>query len=119
MMAQAAAELADLTVLTAEDPRTEVAGGHPGRNGRPPCDNPGGVKAMTFWRVPDRGEALRFAVRLARPGDILLACGKGHEQSMCFGEIEYPWDDRTALRAALGELLDLPGTTMPLLPTAK
>ena len=66
----------------------------------------------TFWRVPDRGEALRFAVELARPGDVVLACGKGHEQSMCFGTVEYPWDDREALRRALR------GETLDTLPTA-
>lgn len=117
LMAETAAELADLTVLTAEDPRTEsladilemMASGARSR---------GGVEGVTFFRVPDRGEALRFAVRLARPGDIVLACGKGHEQSMCFGETEYPWDDRTALRAALAELLGVPGPAMPRLPTS-
>jgi UDP-N-acetylmuramyl tripeptide synthase len=31
----------------------------------------------------------------------VIALGKGHEQSMCFGEIEYPWDDREAMRMAL------------------
>ena len=38
---------------------------------------------------------------LAQPGDVVIACGKGHEQSMCFGETEYSWDDRKALAAAL------------------
>jgi UDP-N-acetylmuramoyl-L-alanyl-D-glutamate--2,6-diaminopimelate ligase len=116
-MAEVSAELADLTLLTAEDPRTEslddilemMAFG---------ARNRGGVEGRTFFRVPDRGEALRLAVRLARPGDIVLACGKGHEQSMCFGEVEYPWDDRTALRAALAEWLGVPGPQMPRLPTS-
>jgi UDP-N-acetylmuramoyl-L-alanyl-D-glutamate--2,6-diaminopimelate ligase len=36
---------------------------------------------------------------------------------MCFGEIEYPWDDRTALRAALADLLGVEGLPMPYLPT--
>lgn len=116
MMAEISAELADLTVLTAEDPRTEsldrildemVAG----------AKSRGGREEETFWRVTDRGEAIRFALRLAHPGDIVLACGKGHEQSMCFGTIEYPWDDRTAVRAALAEYLGVPGPTMPYLPT--
>jgi len=31
----------------------------------------------------------------------VLICGKGHEQSMCFGTIEYPWDDLEATRKAL------------------
>jgi UDP-N-acetylmuramoyl-L-alanyl-D-glutamate--2,6-diaminopimelate ligase len=116
MMAETSAELADLTVLTAEDPRTEslegileeMAAGARSRGGR---------DGETFWRVADRGEAIRFAVRMARPGDIVLACGKGHEQSMCFGATEYPWDDRTAMRAALSELLGVDGPKMPYLPT--
>jgi UDP-N-acetylmuramoyl-L-alanyl-D-glutamate--2,6-diaminopimelate ligase len=77
----------------------------------------GGRVGETFWCVPDRGEAIRFALGLARPGDLVLACGKGHEQSMCFGPIEYDWDDRTAMRAALSELTGAPGPKMPYLPT--
>ena len=116
MMAEISAELADLTVLTAEDPRTESLEGileemAAGARSR------GGVEGETFWRVPDRGEAIRFALRLARAGDIVLSCGKGHEQSMCFGKTEYLWDDRTAMRAALAELLHIPGPQMPYLPS--
>ena len=50
---------------------------------------------------------------MAEPGDIVMACGKGHEQSMCFGTTEYPWDDREAMRAALA------GQPLLTLPTAK
>lgn len=111
MMAEIAAELADLTILTAEDPRTEsldeilaeMAAG---------CRAQGGVEGETFFCVPDRGHALFEAVQQAEPGDIVLACGKGHEQSMCFGTTEYPWDDRDALRAALK------GAPLRTLPTA-
>ena len=53
---------------------------------------------------------------LAKPGDLVIACGKGHEQSMCFGTVEYAWDDRTAMRAALAELLKQSGPRMPVLP---
>ena len=116
MMAESSVELADLTVLTAEDPRTEslegileeMAAGARSRGGR---------EGETFWRVPDRGEAIRFALSLARPDDIVLSCGKGHEQSMCFGAREHLWDDRTAMRAALSELLGIEGPQMPYLPT--
>jgi UDP-N-acetylmuramoyl-L-alanyl-D-glutamate--2,6-diaminopimelate ligase len=116
MMAEVAAQKADLSILTAEDPRTEsldaileeMAEG---------AREKGGIEGQTFWRVPDRGEALRRAVRMAQPGDLVITCGKGHEQSMCFGEIEYPWDDRNALRAALGELMGVSGPGMPYLPT--
>jgi len=116
MMAEISAEYADLTVLTAEDPRTEsldgilnemVAG----------IKSRGGREGETFWRIPDRGEAIKFALRLARPGDIVLSCGKGHEQSMCFGRFEHPWDDRIAMRAALAENLKIDGPEMPYLPT--
>ena len=118
MMAETSADLADLTVLTAEDPRTEslddilaeMAAGAKAK---------GGVEGETFWRVPDRGAAISFALLQAQPGDLLLVLGKGHEQSMCFGEIEYDWDDRTALRAALAELLGVEGPEMPVLPTSK
>ncbi|NTV42029.1 MAG: hypothetical protein HGA63_01905 [Syntrophobacteraceae bacterium] len=115
-MAQVAGELADISILTAEDPRTEsldvilaemVMG----------VQSKGGIEGQTFYRVRDRGEALRLGVKLAQPGDLLIACGKGHEQSMCFGEVEYPWDDRTAMRAALSEAQGEAGPTMPYLPT--
>jgi UDP-N-acetylmuramoyl-L-alanyl-D-glutamate--2,6-diaminopimelate ligase len=116
MMAEVSVDLADCSVLTAEDPRTELvddilvemAAGASRR---------GGVEGRTFWRVPDRGEAIRFAIRLAQPGDVVIALGKGHEQSMCFGEIEYPWDDRIAMSSALAERLGIPGPKMPYLPT--
>ena len=117
LMSEVAAELADRTILTAEDPRTEsleailaeMAAGAAAR---------GGVEGEDFWRVPDRGQAIRWAVGLAAPGDLVILCGKGHEQSMCFGEVEHPWDDRVGLRAVLAELLGVPGPEMPRLPTS-
>ncbi len=117
MMAEVSVQLADITILTAEDPRTEPLEAileemMAGARAR------GGVEGRNVFRVPDRGDAIRLAVRLARPGDTVLVCGKGHEQSMCFGETEYPWDDRVALRAALAELLGVPGPQMPRLPTS-
>ncbi len=118
MMAEVSAELADLTILTAEDPRTEslddileeMAQGARSR---------GAVEGETFWREPDRADALRFAVRKAQPGDLVISCGKGHEQSMCFGETEYPWDDRLAMQVALAEMLGIESPAMPYLPTSK
>ena len=116
MMAEVAAETADISILTAEDPRTEsldaileeMAAGARSKGCR---------EEETFWRVSDRSEAIRLGIRMARPGDMLIACGKGHEQSMCFGTTEYPWDERTAMRAALSELLGVAGPQMPVLPT--
>jgi len=116
LMAQVSIQGADLTILTAEDPRTESLDDILGEMAAG-AQSSGGVEARNFWRVPDRGEALRFALSKASPGDVVIALGKGHEQSMCFGEVEYPWDDRVALRAALAEYLGVPGPPMPFLPT--
>ena len=116
-MGSVAAELADVTVITAEDPRTEspldimaeIAAG---------CVKVGGIEGETFWRLTDRAEAIKFAVDLAGPGDIVLACGKAHEQSMCFGAVEYPWDDRVAMRAAVAERMGTAMSTPLVLPTS-
>jgi UDP-N-acetylmuramoyl-L-alanyl-D-glutamate--2,6-diaminopimelate ligase len=116
MMAEVSAELADFTVLTAEDPRTESLDGILGEMAAG-ASSKGRSEGETFWRISDRGEAIKFALRLAHPGDIVLSCGKGHEQSMCFGRVEHPWDDRIAMRAALADYLDVDGPEMPYLPT--
>jgi UDP-N-acetylmuramoyl-L-alanyl-D-glutamate--2,6-diaminopimelate ligase len=112
MMAETSAQLADMTVLTAEDPRTEslddilamMAEG---------CIAQDGVEGETFIRVPDRGDAIYAACQMAKAGDLVMACGKGHEQSMCFGRTEHPWDDCEAMRSALR------GTPLSTLPTAR
>jgi UDP-N-acetylmuramoyl-L-alanyl-D-glutamate--2,6-diaminopimelate ligase len=111
LMGEVAAELADLTVITAEDPRTEdldliIDSTAQAMRAR------GCLEGRDFERVRDRGRAIFRAMQLARPGDVVLALGKGHEQSMCFGTTEYPWDDREAVRSALA------GVPLLTLPTA-
>ncbi len=118
MMPENAAELADISVLTAEDPRTESLDDILAEMAEA-AESKGGVEGKTFFRVPDRGAAISFALLQAKPGDLVIVLGKGHEQSMCFGEIEYPWDDRVAMRAGLAELLGIKGPTMPKLPTTR
>jgi UDP-N-acetylmuramoyl-L-alanyl-D-glutamate--2,6-diaminopimelate ligase len=117
MMAEISAQLADLTLLTAEDPRTESLSSILAEMAQAAAQA-GSIEGRTFWRIPDRGQAIRTALGLARRGDLVIACGKGHEQSMCFGETEYLWDDRTAMQAALAELLGVDGPPMPELPTS-
>ena len=110
LMAEISTRYADISILTAEDPRTEsvddilemMAFG---------CKNKGGIEGETFWRIPDRGQAIYFALSIAKKWDIVMVCGKGHEQSMCFGTTEYPWDEREALTAALNALAK--GEPMP------
>ena len=103
MLAEIAARDADYVVLTAEDPRTEPVQEILEMMAES-CIKAGAVEGETFWRIPDRGRAIYHALSLAQPKDIVLICGKGHEQSMCFGTTEYPWDERQATRAALQAL---------------
>ena len=100
LMAATSIGLADYTILTAEDPRTESldtildqmaagarrAGGEPGRD---------------FELVPDRVTAISRAVELAEAGDVVIVCGKGHERSMCFGTVEHPWRDQAVVAWAI------------------
>jgi UDP-N-acetylmuramoyl-L-alanyl-D-glutamate--2,6-diaminopimelate ligase len=111
LMGEVAGRAADKIIVTAEDPRTESLSEIMEVTAQALIAQ-GRVEGVDFWRVPDRGEALALACSLAQAGDVVMACGKGHEQSMCFGEIEYPWDDRAALRAALR------GSPLATLPTA-
>ncbi len=99
-MGEISGRLADLTVITAEDPRTEslddimeqIAVG---------CRRAGRQEGEGFLRIGDRAEAIEAAASIARPGDVVILCGKGHERSMCYGEIEHPWSDQEAARRAL------------------
>jgi UDP-N-acetylmuramoyl-L-alanyl-D-glutamate--2,6-diaminopimelate ligase len=112
LMGRVSVQLADVTVITAEDPRTESLEAIMAESAAA-CEAAGRREEVDFWRVADRGQAICLAVEMARPGDVVIACGKGHEQSMCFGTAEYPWDDREAMRRALR------GETLDTLPTAK
>jgi UDP-N-acetylmuramoyl-L-alanyl-D-glutamate--2,6-diaminopimelate ligase len=102
LMGRVSGQLADFTVITAEDPRTEDLAEINAEIAR-------GVRELTdeqhFVIVPDRTDAIQLAVDMAQPGDIVAAFGKGHERSMCFGEVEYPWSDQAAMRAALAKRL--------------
>ncbi|MDP3997997.1 MAG: UDP-N-acetylmuramoyl-L-alanyl-D-glutamate--2,6-diaminopimelate ligase [bacterium] len=100
-MGEVAAKMADYTVLTAEDPRREdvnkiidqITQG---------CLKVGAQERKDFFRIPDRQEAINFAIRkLAQPGDLVVIAGKGHEKSMRVGNKEYPWSDREAVKKAL------------------
>jgi UDP-N-acetylmuramoyl-L-alanyl-D-glutamate--2,6-diaminopimelate ligase len=56
------------------------------------------------FREDDRQLAINKAVEMARKGDIVVVTGKGHEKSMCFGKIEYPWSDRKVVEEAISQL---------------
>jgi len=114
-MGQVAAELADIIILAPEDPRTEkvtqinnqiIQG----------IKQPGAIfsekSPITRKQIEKeleqdkkvivrfdkdspsaRKKALVWAIKNARPGDVVIACGKGHEKSLCFGNTEHPWDE--------------------------
>jgi UDP-N-acetylmuramoyl-L-alanyl-D-glutamate--2,6-diaminopimelate ligase len=111
LMGDVSARWADIIIITAEDPRTESLEDIMAQSAAA-CEAAGRREGSDFWRVADRGQAIRRAVEMARGGDVVIACGKGHEQSMCFGTTEYPWDDREAMRLALR------GKTLDTLPTS-
>ena len=103
IMGLEAATFADKIVLTAEDPRfedprdiaTEIMKGIP-KNKR---------KDVTI--EPDREKAIDFAInKLAKRGDWVVTCGKGHEESMNIdGFTETPWSEHEAMRSALEKKL--------------
>ena len=102
LMGRVSGRLADFTVITAEDPRTEDLGDICREIRRGVAEFAGTER---FVIIPDRTEAIQAAVDMARPGDVVAAFGKGHERSMCFGEVEYPWSDQDAMLAALARRL--------------
>ena len=96
LMGAAAAQGADVAIITSDNPRSEdpeaiiaaVAEGAGGRTG--------------VERVVDRREAIERAVALARPGDVVVVAGKGHEQGQEFENgRKVPFDDVAVAREAL------------------
>jgi UDP-N-acetylmuramoyl-L-alanyl-D-glutamate--2,6-diaminopimelate ligase len=100
LMGRVAGRLADVTVITAEDPRTERVEEISAEIAQAMREE-GRTEGVDFFQVYDRAQAIGFAVQLARPGDIVLTCGKAHESSMCYGTEETPWDEFAAVWAAL------------------
>lgn len=114
IMGAIAAQYADVAVLTAEDPRTEdvrdiieqIADGCRSKKMQELPKNKFlqaiSTRAKYYFKIPDRQEAINFVIRkIAGRGDIVLITGKGHEQSMCYGSTEFPWDEKKAIRKAL------------------
>jgi UDP-N-acetylmuramoyl-L-alanyl-D-glutamate--2,6-diaminopimelate ligase len=91
---------ADVAVLTAEDPRTEDVNAIIEEIASGLIDG-GKEEGTDFLKVPDRSEAIDTAIGLARPGDLVICCGKAHERSMAFGTVETPWNEFAAVEAAL------------------
>ncbi len=111
LMAKAAGTLADLAVLTSDNPRTEdpisiieqvEAGLKPLSLTRlDPEQIESGFAAGSYVVIPDRRTAIRMAVSLMEAGDILVIAGKGHENYQILGRTKIHFDDREEALAAL------------------
>jgi UDP-N-acetylmuramoyl-L-alanyl-D-glutamate--2,6-diaminopimelate ligase len=108
-MAEAAARLADVAVLTSDNPRTEeplaiLADMEPGARGASSkiTEDELAHAARGYVVLPDRAQAIALTIAAARPGDTVLIAGKGHETYQIIGNVKHPFDDRSeALRAIL------------------
>jgi len=98
VMGQVAGDLADVVILTAEDPRTEDV------NQIISQINSGIKNKKTQVIIePDRAKAIQKAINMAQKHDIVGIFGKGHERSMCFGKREIPWSDQSQVKKALAK----------------
>jgi UDP-N-acetylmuramoyl-L-alanyl-D-glutamate--2,6-diaminopimelate ligase len=93
LMGSAADQLADFTIITSDNPRKE----DPEAIIR---DIEGGFKRKSYERIVDRKKAIGRAIELAKPRDIVLIAGKGHEKTQEFSDHTIPFDDvEVAVRA--------------------
>jgi UDP-N-acetylmuramoyl-L-alanyl-D-glutamate--2,6-diaminopimelate ligase len=103
LMGRAAGERSRLVVLTDDDPRKEdrmgileqIAVG---------AEEVGRRRDHDLLLIPDREAAIRRALESARPGDVVLLAGKGHERSMATADGPAPWDEAATARAVLAEM---------------
>ena len=93
LMGAAVAELADLPVVTSDNPRTE--------DPRAILDMILPAVPRPFFVDPDRRTAIRAAIAEATPGDIVLIAGKGHEDYQILGTTKIHFDDREEAAAAI------------------
>ncbi len=101
LMARAAARHADKVVLTSDNPRSEDPEAILDEVEVGLRDLPEGVRMVEAWRDVDRAAAIERAVQEARPGEVVLVAGKGHETYQVLGDSVIPFDDRDWIRSAL------------------
>lgn len=93
IMAQVACDWSDKVILTSDNPRSEDPGAiiKEMEAGISPENK---KKALS---IADRLEAIKTACHLAKPGDIILVAGKGHEKYQDIGGVKHPFDDKKIL----------------------
>jgi UDP-N-acetylmuramoyl-L-alanyl-D-glutamate--2,6-diaminopimelate ligase len=95
IMAQTACDLSDRVILTSDNPRTEdpaeiIADMEAGLNT---------AAKRKYISILDRKEAIKAAVEFAKPEDIVLVAGKGHEKYQDINGVKHPFDDKAILLA--------------------
>jgi UDP-N-acetylmuramoyl-L-alanyl-D-glutamate--2,6-diaminopimelate ligase len=98
-MAQAAGEGSDFVVVTSDNPRSEdpasiVAEIEPGLQ----------AAGVAYTIEVDRASAIRLALEAAKPGDVVLLAGKGHEKEQILGRSTIPFDDAEVALSILAQL---------------
>ncbi|WP_224984552.1 UDP-N-acetylmuramoyl-L-alanyl-D-glutamate--2,6-diaminopimelate ligase [Geomonas agri] len=110
VMGEIAARYSDLAIVTSDNPRTEdpqailadVRAGIPaGMKEYSLEELEGGLREKGFATIESRRTAVRTAILAARPGDIVLLAGKGHEDYQIVGTEKFHFDDREEAAAAL------------------
>jgi UDP-N-acetylmuramyl-tripeptide synthetase len=99
IMARAASERSDVSVVTSDNPRTEDPGAILAEVAS------GIASGRESVQILDRKEAVAYAISHARPGDAVVIAGKGHENYQIIGHTKHPMDDRDLARSALEALV--------------
>jgi len=93
-MSAVATELSDFVIITSDNPRSEEPMQIINEIIR-------GIKKDNYMVLPDRTEAIKKAVKMAKDGDTILLAGKGHEDYQEIKGRRYPFSDREVLRRAI------------------
>jgi UDP-N-acetylmuramoyl-L-alanyl-D-glutamate--2,6-diaminopimelate ligase len=99
IMGEVAARLADITIVTDDNPRSE----DPSDIRRAVLRGARSVAGADVREIGDRAKAIAAGVALLAPGDVLLIAGKGHETGQILGNRTVPFSDQQEVRAALKE----------------
>lgn len=100
IMAQEAAKLSSQLILTSDNPRDE----EPEQIIAEMKEGLTPAQLKKCLAITDRREAIRLAIRLAKPGDVILVAGKGHEDYQEIKGVKYHFDDREEIEKAFEEL---------------
>mgnify|MGYP001042662558 FL=1 len=100
-MGEVSGRLADFTIITSDNPRFEepqeiiddIIIGMKKTDGK-------------YIDICDRGEAIKYAIRHGRPGDVIVVAGKGHETYQEIKGVKYDMDDRVLIQDALKEIAE-------------